>query len=364
LLAVAAVAEAQLASPGHVDVTTGVVLTAAVTVPLVAARRFLAPVAVVVCAAAGALLAVYGTPPVAAIAGLLVVLYLVAARYPRWAAALALLPLAGNAVYPYRGGDPARPMALLLCCLGLVAVAFGDTRRQRGRANAERDQARREIVEIRHDRAVLAERSRIARELHDVVAHHVSMMVVRAETARVGTPGMPAAGTESLTAIRDAGRQALTEMRRLLGVLRTDPDARPDRHPQPGLDNIGDLVDAARAAGTNVCLRRDGTPGAVSAGAVSAGVQLCAYRIVQEALTNVRRHAPHATAEVVIHHTGHTLRVSVRDTGPGPVATATDGHGMLGMRERVAMVGGVLHAGPVAGGGFLVRADLPAGGPG
>src|SRR5262245_31134991 len=133
------------------------------------------------------------------------------------------------------------------------------------------------------------------------------MMVVRAETARVGVPDLPAAGTESLIAIRDTGRQALTEMRRLLGVLRAD-EHRVDRQPQPDLDRLDDLVDAARASGNTVSLRREGEPRPLS-----EGVELCAYRIVQEALTNVRRHAPGASAEVVLHFGPDRLRVRVRD---------------------------------------------------
>jgi signal transduction histidine kinase len=355
VLAVVAAAEAQYGGQEHVDVGTGVALSVAATAPLVLSRRFPALAAGIVCAATVGLLALYMRPPTTGIMGQLLVIYVVTARYSRTAGGLALLPLAGNAVYPYNGEDVTRPVALLLLCLGLVAAALGDARRQRGRVTAERDETRRQIAEVRRDQAALTERSRIARELHDVVAHHVSMMVIRAETARVGTPGLPPAAGESLTAIRDTGRQALSEMRRLLGVLRADPA---DRHPQPGLGRLDELVNAARAAGTDVHLRWQGPPRAVP-----DGVQLCAYRIIQEALTNVRRHAPGATAEVLLRYIDHALQVSVSDDGPGPADSVVDGHGMLGMRERAATIGGTLRAGSAAGGGFLIEADLPTGGP-
>jgi signal transduction histidine kinase len=337
-LAVAAVVEAQLR--GMPDET--VLMNVLATAPLALRRRYLPAVAVVVCTATVTLLALRDGATVTGLVGQLTVLYLVAARYPRPASAVALIPLAANALYPFHRGGEARPVALLLLCLGLAAVALGYGRRQ--------------IAQVRHDQAVLAERARIARELHDVVAHHVSMMVVQAESARVGTPGMPQAGEESLAAIRETGRQALAEMRRLVGMLRAEP-AEPEpaaRQPQPGLDRLDELVAAAGAAGNEVRLRREGDPRPVP-----TGVDVTAYRIVQEALTNVRRHAPGAAAEVVVRYAGHAVRLEVRDHGTGPPSTNVDGHGLLGMRERAAMIGGSLHAGPAPGGGFLVTADLP-----
>jgi signal transduction histidine kinase len=204
------------------------------------------------------------------------------------------------------------------------------------------------------------ERARIARELHDVVAHHISMVAVQAETARVSVPGMPAAGAERLSAIGDTARAALTEMRRLLGVLREDADTpSANRAPQPGLRlaELNDLIDEARdASGSCTRLVLSGAPVALD-----PGVELAAYRIVQEALTNARRHAPGAAVDVELHYTGDALRLLIRDNGPGPPAAAPAGHGLSGMRERAAAVGGDLSTGPAPGGGFLVAARLPGG---
>jgi signal transduction histidine kinase len=207
---------------------------------------------------------------------------------------------------------------------------------------------------------VRGERARISRELHDVVAHHVSMIAVQAETARLTTQGMPPTGAQRLMAIGDTARLALTEMRRLLGVLREDTAAAlPPRHPQPGLAQLNDLLDEARdASGAVTRLIVSGWPIALD-----PGVELAAYRIVQEALTNARRHAPGAAVDVELKYREDVLLVRIRDNGPGPAPTApdgADGHGLLGMRERAAAVGGRLKTGLAAGGGFLVEARLPA----
>jgi signal transduction histidine kinase len=202
------------------------------------------------------------------------------------------------------------------------------------------------------------ERARIARELHDVVAHHISMVSVQAETARLTTPGMPPAGAQRLSAIGDTARSALTEMRRLLGILREDAHTDPsDRRPQPGLGQLNALLDAAReASGTGIRLIVQGAPVQLD-----PGVELAAYRIVQEALSNARRHAPGAAVDVELHYTGDVLRVRVRDNGPGPPPGAPEGnHGLLGMRERAVAVGGDLRTGPAAVGGFVIEATLPA----
>jgi signal transduction histidine kinase len=198
------------------------------------------------------------------------------------------------------------------------------------------------------------ERARIARELHDVVAHHVSMVAVQAETARLTTPGMPEEGQERLLAIGDTAREALTEMRRLLGVLRADAAGDAERAPQPGLGHLTELLEDARAAGTSVRLT---VSGAVAP--LPAGVDLTAYRIVQETLTNARRHASGATVEVELRFAADALHLRVRDDGPGPGEGEPHGHGLLGMRERAASVGGTLRAGRAAEGGFAVEAELP-----
>jgi signal transduction histidine kinase len=192
------------------------------------------------------------------------------------------------------------------------------------------------------------------------------MIAVQAESARLTTPGMPSAGAERLLAIGDTARSALTEMRRLLGVLRADTSAgAPQRQPQPGLDQLNDLLDEMRdASGTATRLIISGqlTP-------LDPGVELAAYRIVQEALTNVRRHAPGAAVDVELRYDDE-LYLRIRDNGPGPPAgvpvppsgsdKVSGGHGLLGMRERAVAVGGTLQTGPAPGGGFLVEATFPA----
>ncbi|MFG2001553.1 sensor histidine kinase [Spirillospora sp. NPDC048911] len=235
----------------------------------------------------------------------------------------------------------------------------------RARAEAaERDASRRAIESTLMEFTARGERARIARELHDVVAHHISMISVQAETARLAVPGMPPDGAKHLLAIGDTARTALTEMRRLLGVLREDAGAEPTRRPQPTLQQLLELIDETRESGgvaARLILRGRAAP-------LDPGVELAAYRIVQEALTNARRHAPGAAVDVEIHYDAGALRLRVRDNGPGPRPPESgrrpdgreSGHGLLGMRERVATVGGELRTGPAPGSGFLVEATLPA----
>jgi signal transduction histidine kinase len=233
-------------------------------------------------------------------------------------------------------------------------VALGDSRRQRSEVVAERDETRQAMVDSLQDQAAMGERARIARDLHDVVAHHVSAIAVQAESARLTTEGLPDEGRAHFEAIGQTARDALTEMRRLLGVLREDAQAEATRDPQPSLARLNELVETARGAGTPVTLTLEG-----AVATLPPGVDLCAYRILQEALTNVRRHAPGAAVDVELEYTADTLRLRVRDYGPGAVSPGLDGHGLLGMRERAVMVGGTLSAGPAEGGGFAVEALLP-----
>jgi signal transduction histidine kinase len=230
---------------------------------------------------------------------------------------------------------------LLLLAAGIGALGVGSTRRLGD-----------EVSEVRAEQAALQERARIARELHDVVAHHVSTIAIQADAARLGTPGLPAEGEERLEAIGQTARDAMTEMRRILGVLRTG-DHVGELSPQPGLDGLWDLLETARATGTPVRLILDGP-----VAPLAPGVELTAYRIVQEALTNARRHAPGAPVEVALHFSLGALTVRVRDHGPGSMP-ADGGQGIRGMGERVAIAGGRLRTGPAEGGGFLVEADLP-----
>jgi signal transduction histidine kinase len=266
------------------------------------------------------------------------------------AAPFLVLALAGSA------GGEAEVVTVVLAALAPAAAWAGFARRARTEARAH-GAARQVIAGTLLEHTVRGERARIARELHDVVAHHISMVAVQAETARLTTAGMPAAGAQRLLEIGDTARAALTEMRRLLGVLREDTgNGIADRQPQPGLRQLNELVDAAReasATGTRLILR--GPPAALD-----PGVELAAYRIVQEALTNARRHAPGAAVDVELHYTGEGLRLRIRDNGPGPPhVPRPGGHGLLGMQERAAAVGGELRVGAAAGGGFLVTASLP-----
>jgi signal transduction histidine kinase len=262
-------------------------------------------------------------------------------------------------------------VAVLLTALAPAAAFAGNAAHARNEARVHQA-ARQAVARSLVEHTARGERARIARELHDVVAHHISMVAVQAETARLATPGMPAAGAERLLAIGDTARAGLTEMRRLLGVLREDAgpaDLEQDRHPQPGLRQLLALVDEARqASGATTRLIVSGSPAALD-----PGVELAAYRITQEALTNARRHARGAPVDVELRFTPDVLHLRIRDSGPGPAdvplpaeadtagPAATAGHGVQGMRERAAAVGGRLRAGPSRTGGFLVEAVLPAG---
>jgi signal transduction histidine kinase len=211
--------------------------------------------------------------------------------------------------------------------------------------------------------ARVEERSRIARELHDVVAHHVSVMTVQAGAARRVLDKDPDSAREAMVTIEDVGRTTLDEMRRIVGVLRTERDAAavgPELSPQPGVREVGALVDHVRETGLSVQLWMEGEPRALS-----TGVNLAAYRLIQEALTNSLKHAgPQARAWVRIHYGPGELMVEIEDDGRGVAAGLADnrdgpGHGLVGMRERVALYGGELRIGPRSGGGFEVRARFP-----
>ena len=258
------------------------------TLPLVFWRTRLPAVAGVVTFAS--LVAVASNPTLLTLSGItaqLIVVYLVANRYRRRWSVLLAAPFLVAAV-AWSGEDTLAGVMLLV--LVVAAQVLGDSRRQRSQAIAERDATRHAMAETQRDQVIMEERARIARELHDVVAHHVSVIAVQAETARLTTPDMPEQGKERLAAIGQTARDSLTELRRLLGVLRADGGPEAARSPQPGLGRLAELIDSARSAGTPVQLTLEGdvTP-------LPPGVDLTAYRIVQEALTNARRHAPGAS---------------------------------------------------------------------
>jgi signal transduction histidine kinase len=207
-------------------------------------------------------------------------------------------------------------------------------------------------------RAVLEERARIARELHDVVAHHMSLIAVRAETAPYRLVGLSELAQAEFGSLSEVAREALAEMRRLLGVLRHDQPAA--LAPQPQLADLPALIDAARQAGVSVELSAPPAPGPVP-----SGVGVCAYRIVQESLSNASQHAPGAAVSVSVGHDSGAVLLRVAN-GPGGSAGPSGndhgpGHGLTGMRERVALLGGSLSAEPSPDGGFVVSAVLPLG---
>lgn len=201
--------------------------------------------------------------------------------------------------------------------------------------------------------AVSEERARIARELHDAVAHGVSVMVVQAEAAEELLEADPASVRRALGSVQSSGREALVELRRLVGVLRTDePEA--ELAPQPSLDRLAALVEQVRDAGLDVSLDLDGVQTDLP-----SGLELTAYRIVQEALTNVLKHARARAAAVRLRVDGDALVLEVSDDGRGPQGQNGGGHGLAGMRERVGVYGGKLVTGEAPGGGFRVQARLP-----
>ena len=266
----------------------------------------------------------------------------------RFAFGLGAITLAtfGTAALP--NGHPGSTVqfgVITLVIMLLVRSVVGDRERRAQVAERERDLAARE--------AVVDERARIARELHDIVAHNVSMIVVQAGAERRVLNGAAAASGEVLETIEQIGRGALTEMRRLLGMLRGDADDQ--LTPQPGLDDLPSLVSHVREAGLPVELRVAG-----ERRKLAVGIELSAYRIVQEALTNALKYAGDAHATVDIHYGANSLELEIADDGAGsPARAASGGHGLVGMRERVALYGGHLDASRDPSGGFVVRATLP-----
>lgn len=244
------------------------------------------------------------------------------------------------------------PTATRDLLLVVVAFAIGEAVRSR-RAHllvVEREQDQRAAL------AAAAERTRITRELHDVVAHGMSVMVVQAHGAAAALNRHPERTASALQHVIETGRASLAEMRRLLAMERADPAEAPQLVPQPGIAGVPSLVDQVRATGVRVALHIDGTPVLIP-----PSVDLSAYRIVQEALTNVLKHAPPAAAVMVrLVFDVESLRVEVTDDGAGPVDSGNrSGNGLRGIAERVAMLGGELTTGRVNGAGFQVRATLP-----
>jgi signal transduction histidine kinase len=234
------------------------------------------------------------------------------------------------------------------------AIAFGV-----GRKSVEADEAKERAVRAEREReerartAVAEERARIARELHDVVGHSVSVMTVQASGVRRLLRPDQQREREALLIVERTGREALAEMRRMVGVLRR-PEEGPTLAPQPSLEHLEKLVEHAREAGLPVELRVEG-----EAVQLPVGVDLTAYRLVQEGLTNAVKHAQATQAEVLVHYSDGQIEIVVSDDGRGIGSDDGGGHGLVGMRERVSVYGGELDAGPRAGGGYRLRARLP-----
>ncbi|MHA3948179.1 sensor histidine kinase [Cellulomonas bogoriensis] len=312
----------------------------------------------------------------------LVSLYSVTVHGPVWAYRTAIVGvITGSGMYGasflrsagWGSWESAVGTAFLLSLVSLTVFAFGLVRRaRRERIETLVDRAQR--LEVERDQqariATAAERARIAREMHDIVAHSLSVIIAQADGGRYAAAQDPAAATRSLTTISETGRAALADMRRLLGVLRpaTEPDPQQpetpqgrdggpaELAPQPVTRDIDQLVEQVRSSGVRISLVRMGTPRALP-----PGTELTVFRICQESLTNILKHAgPSPSATVLLQWERAALVLQVSDDGRG-AAAGTDGagQGVLGMRERAAMLGGSLTAGPRPGGGYRVRAEIP-----
>jgi signal transduction histidine kinase len=348
--------------PGNPAVVTVLALTA--VLPLVARRR--APVLVttlVLAGAAGQVLATGGAAATfASFVALMVCVYTLAREATRTAllAGLALV-VVGVAVITLlqAQAESFEPFEFVypLVYFGAAGALGALVRQRAGRLSAVEHRAAALESELQREAELAAaeERARIARELHDVVAHGLSLMVVQAEAAEEILARNPGAAVQPLRRVQDTGRQSLAEMRRLLGVLRTADSGPPSTAPQPSLRRLPDLVREAAEVGLPVDVDVVGEPSELP-----PGLELAAYRIVQEALTNTRRHARATRACVRLSYEPDALRVAITDDGTVTEGTRA-GHGLIGMRERAALYDGTLDAGPGPGGGFRVVAVLPLG---
>ncbi|MEU1273330.1 sensor histidine kinase [Streptomyces sp. NPDC005799] len=304
---------------------------------------------------------------------MLVIVYTVAVMGARWASRLALAVGLSAATFaefrwPAEHNSALGHVALVIFQTVPFALAWvlGDSIRTRRAYFAQLEERAARLEKEREAQAkvaVAAERARIARELHDVVAHNVSVMVVQADGAAYVLDAAPDQAKKALETISSTGRQALAEMRRLLGVLRTGEHKEVGEYvPQPDVEQIDELIEQCRTSGLPVDFKVEGTPRPLP-----SGVELTAYRIVQEALTNTRKHGgPNAGASVRLVYFDDGLGLLVEDDGKGAPHELYEeggadgqGHGLIGMRERVGMVGGTLDAGPRPGGGFRISALLP-----
>ncbi|EST30247.1 sensor histidine kinase [Streptomyces roseochromogenus] len=360
-------------APGHHGSAVAAMTVSVVLCVVVALRRrYPEPMLLVACATGLAQLVLDVGTTLADFA-MLVITYTVAAVGSRWASRLALaVSLVAATVAQIRWPTPHSSFAGQIAIAVFQTVPFalawvlGDSMRTRRAYFAQLEERAARLEKEREAQskvAVAAERARIARELHDVVAHNVSVMVVQADGAAYVLDTAPDQAKKALETISSTGRQALAEMRRLLGVLRTGEHQESGEYvPQPDVEQIDDLIEKCRSSGLPVDFKVEGTPRPLP-----SGVELTAYRIVQEALTNTRKHGgPNAGASVRLVYFDDGLGLLVEDDGKGAPHELYEeggadgqGHGLIGMRERVGMVGGTLDAGPRPGGGFRISALLP-----
>jgi len=365
VLAVTATLEATVNTPDNQgrflfetnpDHSTAILFNVLAVLPLLAVSRF------PFLAAAGTTLAtvvILASPDAPlTVTGLGVLMYMVGhlvVRRGLLVTAPLLLPFLLHAMTPFDGTSAGLASSGPLI-LAATAMLVGESTRKRSEAVAALDATQEAMAESVREQTAMEERARIARELHDIVAHHLSVIAVQSETARLTSPKLSTDARGRFEAIAATAREALTETRRLLGVLREDVEGDADLAPQPGLDRLTELVETARDAGANVRLVLEG-----KTIPLPAGIDLAAYRIVQEALTNARRHAPGADVDVEVSYREDAVHLHVRDHGSSLAdVEVVAGHGLLGMRDRAAIAGGSFSYGAAEGGGFEVDATLPA----
>ncbi len=343
-----AITAASLAAGGNVRDGAAWALSTLSCVPLAFRRRApLVVLAIVSGATVAFAIAGDGASPEMALA---LAIYTVAAHRPWRQVATVGLPLAlaaglASQIATQTHGNWIEVLIGLTFAVGLPILIGRIVFNRRRRLAGERQLAARE--------AVAQERTRIARELHDVVAHAISVMIVQAGAARTVVDRDPGAAKEAIGRVEETGRAGLAEMRRLIGML-TEDDATPSTSPQPGLAELDRLLETVRAAGLPVEVVRTGPTRPLPAGA-----DLAAYRVIQESLTNALKHAGPANARVALDYAPDRLVIEVADDGRGIAVEPGIGHGLIGMRERVGLFGGTVESSARPGGGFMVRAEIP-----
>jgi signal transduction histidine kinase len=361
-LAILAVAEVALRRGQPTDkLLEDLVLALCSTVPVAFLRSHLLPSAAGVTVMVLLTLWLGEQPTIGGLLAQTVVLYVVGARTSDRIALLFAVPYIAYAVGPSTWSAGGKLLGVGLLVLAAGALTMGGFRRSRTET-ARRAAASGAFTGVTRAYAAGEERARIAREMHDIVAHHISLISVQAETTRLTTPNLSDEAKARLLAMGETARLAMSEMRRVLGVLRDDAGAESEQVPQPGLSQVIALVDETRALGgpdVRLVFRGRTRP-------LDPGLELTAYRIVQEALSNARKHAPGACVGIEVLYANDCLRLNIWDTGSadaaGDAVAPGGGFGLLGMRERAATAGGQVRAGRNRFGGFVVQAVLPLAG--